>query len=330
MTTAISRSAIGIAPREVKALSELAILRGYAAIAFQWLVIAAAIAAAEVTHSWLVAIAAIVVVATRQHALAVLMHDASHTLLSRNKRLNDVISSLLLSFPILTSTTRYRSHHMRHHQYVNTEQDPDLENAQTNLGRAALVRQLVADILGLNTLTTLTTLSHFGIIGPLFKSADAPGGLPAFEKRLAIAYYLGVAVVVTATSTWGSFLLYWVLPLTTVLSPILRFRALAEHGACANSHDLDMARSVYAGIAERFLLAPCNVNYHLEHHLYPSVPFYNLPRLSGLLRSHAIFTDHAHRNDGYFLGDPSVFDEVTATAEASVRQAATTGGKPSA
>jgi fatty acid desaturase len=27
----------------------------------------------------------------------------------------------------------------------------------------------------------------------------------------------------------------------------------------------------------------CNLNYHLEHHLFPAVPWYNLPRLHALL-----------------------------------------------
>jgi fatty acid desaturase len=27
----------------------------------------------------------------------------------------------------------------------------------------------------------------------------------------------------------------------------------------------------------------CNLNYHIEHHLYPAVPWYNLPKLHRLL-----------------------------------------------
>ncbi len=33
----------------------------------------------------------------------------------------------------------------------------------------------------------------------------------------------------------------------------------------------------------RFFLFPHHVNYHLEHHLYPAVPHYKLPRLHRLL-----------------------------------------------
>ena len=131
------------------------------------------------------------------------------------------------------------------------------------------------------------------------------------EKRLALGFYAGIAVVLTLAGLWVEFLLYWLLPLVTVLAPILRFRALAEHGACPNNNLFNSARSVDAGNFERFMLAPCNVGLHLEHHLYPSVPHYNLPKLSARLRSRDIYATNAHRNDGYFVGDPSVFDEVT-------------------
>jgi fatty acid desaturase len=33
-----------------------------------------------------------------------------------------------------------------------------------------------------------------------------------------------------------------------------------------------------------FFFAPKQVNYHLEHHLYPSIPFYYLPRVHAVLR----------------------------------------------
>jgi fatty acid desaturase len=44
----------------------------------QWLVIVLAIALAVITDRWWLYIAAIVVVAAKQHALAVIVHDATH------------------------------------------------------------------------------------------------------------------------------------------------------------------------------------------------------------------------------------------------------------
>ena len=63
----------------------------------QWAVIAAAIIAG-VHGPWPVKLLAVVVIATRQHALAVLMHDGSHVLFFRNRRLNDTISDVFCAF----------------------------------------------------------------------------------------------------------------------------------------------------------------------------------------------------------------------------------------
>jgi len=74
-----------------------------------------------------------------------------------------------------------------------------------------------------------------------------------------------------------------------VLQPILRLRAICEHGAVRDfSSPLTAARSNRAsgGIVNalgRALLFPHHVNYHLEHHLYPAVPHYRLPHLHRLL-----------------------------------------------
>jgi hypothetical protein len=69
------------------------------------------------------------------------------------------------------------------------------------------------------------------------------------------------------------------------LQPILRVRAVCEHGAVSDtSSPLTAARSnrTHGSLGNwvgRFLLFPHHVNYHLEHHLYPAVPHYNLPAL---------------------------------------------------
>jgi len=42
-------------------------------------------------------------------------------------------------------------------------------------------------------------------------------------------------------------------------------------------------RTTRAGIVASVTVAPLHVNYHLEHHLLPTVPWYRLPALGRLL-----------------------------------------------
>ena len=93
------------------------------------------------------------------------------------------------------------------------------------------------------------------------------------------------------------YLVLWVLPLVTVLQPILRLRAIAEHGAVTDlSSPLTAARCKRTEGSPvnwigRALLFPHHVNYHLEHHLYPAVPHYHLPKLHRLLQQKGVLAD---------------------------------------
>jgi fatty acid desaturase len=301
---------VALPKADLRRLSRLQSWRGLSLILFQWGVIFAAILIAAMVNWWPVYLLAIIVIATRQHALAVLMHDAAHYLLHRNKEINSVVSNVFLSFPLLISTHRYRVHHLLHHRYLNTDLDPDKDDRIGPGSRRKFYLLILADLVGISAMRTLTTMSLFGVIGPMFKPPGTNEGLPRLERRLAFAFYTTVPVTIAAFGIWKELLIFWVLPMMTVLTPILRFRGWAEHGACADSNQLDGARSVDAGLFERFLLAPCNVHFHLEHHLYPSVPCYNLPELSAQLLQQENYREHAHLNAGYLSGNPSVLDDL--------------------
>ena len=51
---------------------------------------------------------------------------------------------------------------------------------------------------------------------------------------------------------------------------------------------------------ERIFVAPKNVNYHIEHHFFPSVPFYRLPELHAILMSKPGYREGAHVTRTYW------------------------------
>jgi fatty acid desaturase len=100
----------------------------------------------------------------------------------------------------------------------------------------------------------------------------------------------------------------WALPLLTVLQPILRLRAICEHGAVGDlGSPLTAARTnrTAGGVANalgRLLLFPHHVNYHVEHHLFPAVPHYRLPALQRLLQAKGALAGAEVRDLGATLG----------------------------
>ncbi|HEY1067199.1 MAG TPA: fatty acid desaturase, partial [Pirellulales bacterium] len=106
-------------------------------IAGVWAIIALAIGGAVATHQYVVAqgaswlwsvpafFAAIVVVGASQHQLAGATHEATHHILFRTRWLNELASDVLCMFPLFSTTYTFRLHHLAHHQYINSDWDPD-------------------------------------------------------------------------------------------------------------------------------------------------------------------------------------------------------------
>ena len=79
----------------------------------------------------------------------------------------------------------------------------------------------------------------------------------------------------------------------------MRLRTIGEHLAIPNKTELDASRHTEGSLIERLSIAPLNINYHVEHHLFPSVPFYNLPKLYEVLKHNKNFQEHILFNKTY-------------------------------
>ncbi len=79
--------------------------------------------------------------------------------------------------------------------------------------------------------------------------------------------------------------LLWAGAWLTTYSLVMRIRSIAEHAMIPDPADeMNNTRTTVARWWERVLIAPNCVNFHLEHHLLPTVPHYNLRRMHRLLR----------------------------------------------
>ena len=138
------------------------------------------------------------------------------------------------------------------------------------------------------------------ILARLNKESDK---VPRPYKLKRLAFYVVVLGVIGLTGSWLGLLMYWIIPYFTVFLLFLYLRSVAEHfGSMDYEHELGSSRTVYPHLWERAFFAPHNVNYHLDHHLYPSVPFYNLPKLHALLLANPQYRENAHITRGYSTG----------------------------
>lgn len=283
----------------LKQLSVLSPWRTGLTIAGDWLVIAAMIALSKWNGSWLVYFAAIIVIAGRMHALGVLIHDFAHYRFLKNKRLSEWIGDIFLAWPILITVDSYRTTHLEHHKHTNTKDDPDFVDREGHsmftfpASRLSVAFKLTGYLLVWRTIADVFDFH-------MKKIARKRDRFYVFAR---IAFYLGVIALTWITDTRDELLFYWVIPFLTLFFAIMYIRAVAEHFCDMDYSGLESGtRTVIPHAWERLFFAPHNVNYHIEHHLYPGVPFYRLPELHEALMADPRYRARAHITRGYTTG----------------------------
>ncbi len=309
-------------------LRQLTSWRFVLAVAGNYLAIGGVIAVATVATSafdtmGLVWFAGAILIAARQHALLVLMHEGAHRTASSNRATNDILADLLCGAPLLVSVRSYRRDHLAHHQHLNTQSDPDWcrkTDDQQQRGQWLFpVTQALPLVLAKLYGYSVTYLLRSLIAN---QSGTKPKSIQHQPSDKTLGYlryglYASAAITLTLTDTWPGFIAYWLAPMLLILPLIMRIRSIAEHFALRHDHPLTQSRTIRAGLIERALIAPHHIGLHIDHHLLASVPFYNLPALHRLLLDCPYYESGAHLNEGYFVrrtfGYPNIPVEPTLT-----------------
>jgi len=295
--------------RHAELVRSLSVVNGYRTTAYlmlQWGVIVASLATAAYMDHWLVYVLSLLVLASRMQALGVMLHDGAHWLLFRNRRVNDAVCDLFIAFPLGMSTTLYRKTHFRHHRYTNTSEDQDLaaqkeefEWYQWPKSRRECAWVIFRSTFGLNTHRAWILFKHWAPWNN-FRSPDFPNQSRVLYVLSMIGVY-GFFAWSLQTNARVTLILMAVYMVSgyTVLNLINRLRATAEHLGTPGTHELNDTRTVLPSLVERFFIAPYGVNFHLEHHLFPSVPGYRLGRLHRELMKDDEFRREAHITKHY-------------------------------
>ncbi|TFZ00911.1 fatty acid desaturase [Ramlibacter henchirensis] len=287
-------------PEELAPLTRLSTWRSLLSIVHTFGLIALAIWLAIATWPSVWMLLSIVVIGIAQHGLFVLAHEAAHYRLFTGRIANDLAGRFIGMIGGVSMCT-YRVTHRLHHNNLYTDEDPDTAiHGGYPRGRAYLLNKLVQDLFGLNAWKTYKYF--FGApainaetnreIRPLDDTSPQLRAAARADRLWVVGFHLAAPLLAFAVGGSRGLLMYlvlWVVPLVTVLQPILRLRAICEHGAAQDlSSPLTAARTnrtagSFGNWLGRLVLFPHHVNYHVEHHLYPAVPHYSLPALHRLL-----------------------------------------------
>lgn len=281
--------------------SQISFFRSLGTIFLDWGVIFFVAYLCHHYFSWLLYLLSVLVIATRQHGLLVMVHEGAHFRLSNRRFLNDFISNFFAGFPTLMPTGWYRRHHADHHKFLNTSRDPDwarkILSPEWRFPQRAqflfltLFRQLYVG--GFEWVRLVVGIVGFSSPKNIIRS-DRRG-----ETFAQLAFYIFGSWAAAYFGALDKVVVYWFVPLLTIFPLLQRIRSISEHFGLENSHELNSARNTLAPPLERFLVSPHNTNYHTIHHLFPSVPYFNLPKVHKHFSEVPWIRDWAHENTSY-------------------------------
>jgi fatty acid desaturase len=209
-------------------------------------------------------------------------HELSHGTPFKTRWLNEALYHLS-AFMTLHEGVYWRWSHTRHHtDTLQVGKDPEIA-----VPRPPDIAGMLLDVFYIKSGFTQLRYILNHAMGRL--SEDGKHFVPELERgkvlwlsRLYVAIFLAVIVLCIVTHS--------ILPAMFVFLPrfyggfLAQLFNITQHAGLAEDirdHRLN-TRSFYMNPAFRFLYM--NMNYHIEHHMFPMVPFYNLPQLHEMIK----------------------------------------------
>jgi len=277
-----------LAPEEVHELSRIQPTRALRDALLLWAQIGAAWLVVALWPAWWVVLGAVVVIGTREYALQVIGHDGIHRRLASSRRRNDLLCDLLLLGPVGAITRLNGQNHRLHHRLLGREEDPD-RFKYDDTGK----RSRPATLAFLTGLPGLWQVGLHVFLRPLQGgekdetaggAAAGPRGYTTRDLAILAGWQLALLTGLSAAVGWWGYPVLWLLPVYVFTYCPNLARQFLEHAHPGPDADAHRLKSFVSNPVERLFLAPCSMNHHVAHHLWPSIPYYNLAEANRRLR----------------------------------------------
>mgnify|MGYP003382198919 FL=1 len=210
-------------------------------------------------------------------------HECSHGTAFKTPWMNNWVYQIA-SFMIMRNSATWRWSHARHHsETCFVGRDPEIA-----VMRPPELAKLILNFFGiLDVIRFFPNLIRNAISGPTpAEKTFVPESEWGKVRHVAIIHLSVYAVTLIAAISWRS-----ILPLMVIGLPRMYgawhhiMTGLLQHGGLADNvidHRLN-SRTVYMNPVSRFIY--WNMNFHVEHHMFPMVPYHALPRLHEVIKN---------------------------------------------
>ena len=210
-------------------------------------------------------------------------HESGHGTAFKTDWINDVLYEIA-SFMVMRESTLWRWSHTRHHSdTIIVGRDPEIA-----VPRPPDILTFIFNFFGLRTIPRYfrhVLLHCTGRFTPEEKTYIPESEYEKVFLRARIYLLIYVAVIGLALYHRSILPLMFIGLPTLYGSWLMPIYGNTQHAGLAENvldHRLN-CRTVYMNPINRYLY--WNMNYHLEHHMFPLVPYHNLPKLHELVKA---------------------------------------------
>jgi fatty acid desaturase len=272
---------------ELRELSTLRPAQAVKGALLNWLAILSAWTLVALAPSWWTVIPAILIIGTRYYALAIIGHDGLHRRVFPDQWSNDLFNDLVIMGPIGAITRVNRLNHIEHHRVTASTVDPD-RHKYLHDGKEP-------------TIPFLVFLTGFANVWPTIRNVFLqknrqvavvqPRAEEPYRRRDIAILVVWQALLIIGLSCaigWWAYPVLWLIPVYLFAYRADLVRVFCEHSMMQSDETADESlRMVHydSNWLELQFFAPNNMNCHVAHHLWPGIPYYNLPLAEAKVRS---------------------------------------------
>ncbi len=207
-------------------------------------------------------------------SMVTFMHDGTHNTLFRPRWAN-MAFGILCMIPLMASFIAFKEDHLDHHRYNRSYRDPDA---------FTMGKRSIADFIAFYAYIVagaVLSFLHFNLLYPVQHFQRKQWAIHLFETALKSACYWMLLAWAVHNDVLAKTLEVWLIPVF-FFSLFNSMRFIAEHYETPwNEGQLVGSRTILSNPVHSFFWN--NINWHIGHHVYPSVPWYNLVKLHRLM-----------------------------------------------
>lgn len=209
-----------------------------------------------------------------QMGMVTFMHDATHNILFEPRWQNWAFG-IIAMIPLAASFVAFKEDHLEHHRYNRSYQDPD----SFTMGKRRPL-DFVVFYLYFAASAVLSFL-HFNLLYPIAKFNRRNWAIHIGETLLKVVVYTALLTWAHRNGVLGKALEIWLWSVFC-FSLFNAMRFIAEHYETPwNEGKLTGTRTIISNPVHSWFWN--NINWHIGHHVFPRVPYYNLIELHKMI-----------------------------------------------